>query len=168
VIAAIFAASMSSLSGGINSITSVIAGDLMPRRNRERWVGSRAFSRWVTLACGIVGSLLALAVAAMPVRSLFDVFIEFTNLLSGSLAGVFVLALFGDRFRTLDATAGFVVSLLVVAAAKASGGLSFMLYGTLGTAACLVTALLTAQIFPRHRNPVQVSPSAGTTGHPES
>lgn len=168
VIAAIFAASMSSLSGGINSITSVIAGDLMPRRNRERWVGSRAFSRWVTLACGIVGSLLALAVAAMPVRSLFDVFIEFTNLLSGSLAGVFVLALFGDRFRTLDATAGFVVSLLVVAAAKASGGFSFMLYGTLGTAACLVTALLTAQIFPRHRNSVQVLPSPGTTGHSES
>ena len=149
VIAAIFAASMSSLSGGINSITSVVAGDLMPLRHRERWVGSRSFSRWVTVACGVVGSVLALAVAATPVRSLFDVFIEFTNLLSGSLAGVFVLALFGERFRAVDATVGFVVSLLVVAAAKMGGGFSFMLYGTLGTVSCLLAALLTSLLFPR-------------------
>lgn len=149
VIAAIFAASMSSLSGGINSITSVVAGDLMPLRHRERWVGSRSFSRWVTVACGVVGSVLALAVAATPVRSLFDVFIEFTNLLSGSLAGVFVLALFGERFRAVDATAGFVVSLLVVAAAKLGGGFSFMLYGTMGTASCLLAALLASLLFPR-------------------
>ena len=60
-----------------------------------------------------------------------------------------MLALFGERFRAVDATAGFVVSLLVVAAAKAGGGFSFMLYGTLGTVSCLLAALLTSLLFPR-------------------
>jgi len=83
-------------------------------------------------------------VARSGAQSLFDLFIEFTNLLSGSLAGVFVLALIGPRFRPVDATMGFAVSVLAVFAAKVGGGYSFMLYGTIGTATCVAAAFASA------------------------
>ena len=65
-------------------------------------------------------------------------------LAAGSLAGVFVLALLGRRFRPVDATVGFGVSMVAVLAAKASGVFSFMLYGTIGTGTCLLAALLSS------------------------
>jgi SSS family transporter len=144
VVAAIFAVSMSSLSGAINSLTAVIAGDLVPAARREALLASRTFSRWATAAAGLSGAGVALLVARSGAQSLFDLFIEFTNLLSGSLAGVFVLALIGPRFRPVDATVGFAVSVLAVFAAKAGGGYSFMLYGTIGTATCVAAAFASA------------------------
>jgi Na+/proline symporter len=150
VVAAIFATAMSSLSGAINSLTAVLASDLVPAARRDALIGSRRFSRWATAICGAVGALVAVLVAKSGAQSLFDLFIEFTNLLSGSLAGVFVLALFGSRFRTSDAVVGFVVSVIAVVAAKASGTMSFMLYGTIGTAACLIGAVI-ARALHRER-----------------
>ncbi len=144
VVAAIFAVSMSSLSGAINSLTAVIAGDLVPARRRESLLRTRTFSRWATAGSGLAGAGVALLVARSGAQSLFDLFIEFTNLLSGSLAGVFVLALLGRRFRPVDATVGFGVSMVAVLAAKASGVFSFMLYGTIGTGTCLLAALLSS------------------------
>lgn len=146
VVAAIFAVSMSSLSGAINSLTAVIAGDLVPARHREGLLRTRTFARWATAGAGLAGAGVALLVARSGAQSLFDLFIEFTNLLSGSLAGVFVLALGGRRFRAMDATAGFTVSVLAVLAAKGSGAFSFMLYGTIGTATCVLAAALSARL----------------------
>jgi SSS family transporter len=161
VVAAIFAVSMSSLSGAINSLTAVIAGDLVPSRHRESLLRTRTFSRWATAGSGIAGAGVAMLVARSGAQSLFDLFIEFTNLLSGSLAGVFVLALFGRRFRPFDATVGFTVSVLAVLLAKVSGAFSFMLYGTIGTATCVLAAVISAQ-FQRTRDAAQRAPAVAT------
>ena len=95
VVAAMFAAVMSSLDSGLNSTTSVIITDFIRRfgtrphtPKQDLWL-----SRYLTLGIGFVIVALAMVVQNVP-GNILEVSQKTVNLLVGPLAGIYFLALF--------------------------------------------------------------------------
>lgn len=100
MIAGLFAAAMSTLDGGINSITAVIVYDWMGGRKT-----SPAFNRILTVlaGAGVIGAaLLAPAIG----RHLVDMITAVASTFLGLLLGVFVLGMFSPRANTGGAVIG--------------------------------------------------------------
>ncbi len=108
VIAALLAATMSSIAGGIHSIATSIVIDI---RNRF-WGGSAdpdspaqvPFIRALTLVLGVIATALACVVDRLgPV---FDMVKKLNGAFSGPLLGVFMLAFFSRRARAMPVLIG--------------------------------------------------------------
>ncbi len=100
VIAALFAAAMSSIDSGINSATAVIQVDLIDRfrLRRDRNQHNLWLARWLSLGIGGVIILMNSFVDKVP-GNIFEVTGKVSNLLVAPLFGLFFLALF-VRFVT--------------------------------------------------------------------
>jgi len=98
IIAAIFAAAMSTLSSSIAAVASVASNDFL-RVLRPQLVETHGvkLGRWVTLACGIFATGMALWVASLDTASLWDKSIRLLALFGGALPGVFALGMLTRR-----------------------------------------------------------------------
>lgn len=108
VIAALLAATMSSIAGGIHSIATCIVIDIRNRLSGKQADPDSAeqvpFIRMLTLILGLVATGLACIVDRLgPV---FDMVKKLNGLFSGPLLGVFVLAFFFRRARTVPVLIG--------------------------------------------------------------
>ena len=104
VVAAVFAASMSSLDSSMNSVATVLHHDFGLGRGKD----ALAFGRRATVVLGVLGTAAALAVAWADVKFLFDLFNRLLGFFGGALAGVFVLAVARPRTSPFGAGAGLV------------------------------------------------------------
>jgi solute:Na+ symporter, SSS family len=135
MIAAIFAAAMSSIAAELNSLATATVIDVYRRLMRP--VGSDAHflrvSKMVTLAWGLIAC--GVASIAVGLGSLIEVVNRFGSIFYGSLLGVFVLAL---GFKHSTGTGAFVGLLagigtvLVFAFHPATRGISFLWHNPLG------------------------------------
>ena len=91
VIAAIFAAAMSNLSGSLNSLASTSILDFYKPLTGGRVDDARllALSRWLTAAWGIV--LIAIAIMARGWGSVFTVGLTIASIVYGPMLGAFLL-----------------------------------------------------------------------------
>ncbi|MBI3657440.1 MAG: sodium/solute symporter, partial [Acidobacteria bacterium] len=103
VIAAILAASLSSIDSAINSCTTVLMTDFYNRYAKHRTIIDERFpheeqqsqlrlSRWTTVALGILGTTLACNVGKLG--NLLELSSKVINLLTGSLFGIYLLGMF--------------------------------------------------------------------------
>jgi len=149
LIAAIYAASMSTISAGLNSLASATVVDFKqrlskaPEGTQAQQVGS---ARWITVGYGAFVMALAFAVSAMP-GNLVESVNTIIGLVGGPLLGIFFLGMFTQRADTRGALigcfAGFValLSLLlyqngVLTAQKPVLLVSFIWFTLFG---CLIT-----------------------------
>ena len=86
--------------------------------------------------------------AAMNVEYLWDFFLGIMGLFGGTLAGLFMLAIFTKKVRTLDAWLGAVASLSVLVYVKLATDLNGLLYGVIGVATCFFAGLISSRIRP--------------------
>jgi sodium-coupled monocarboxylate transporter 8/12 len=116
LIAAIFAATMSTVSAGINSLTGSALMDL-GRMHESGVLGSERgkvlAARWITVFFGLITT--ALALAADRIGTLVEAPVRVFGLLGGPLLGVFFLAVLSKRANgngaLLGAVAGGAVAL---------------------------------------------------------
>jgi Na+/proline symporter len=94
VIAAILAASLSSIDSAINSCTSVFVIDIFNRLRRTRVPEDRQVrvARVATLVLGLTGTVLAMNVAR--IGSLLEIANKLINAFSGPLFGIYLAAMF--------------------------------------------------------------------------
>jgi solute:Na+ symporter, SSS family len=111
VIAAIFAAAMSNLSGSLNSLASTSVVDFYAPLTGRRLddPGILRVSRWLTAAWGLV--LIGIALAARGWGSVFTAGLTIASIVYGPLLGTFLLALLTRRANERGALAGVAVSL---------------------------------------------------------
>src|SRR3954467_15361169 len=114
VIAAIFAAAMSNLSGSPNSLASTTVLDFY-----KPYIGARAgeaqllkLSRWLTAAWGIV--LIVIAILARGWGSVFTVGLTIASIVYGPMLGAFLLGVLTKRIRQRDVIIGIGTSLLAM------------------------------------------------------
>lgn len=90
IVAAVFAAAMSSISSAINALSETATIDFFTRfgGKKER---AMPFARGVAAAWGIVGIAIALYMATFG-ENLFVLALSFTSLFTGALLGIFLLA----------------------------------------------------------------------------
>lgn len=143
LIAAIFAATMSTISSNINSVSTAFSIDFWRRFRPE--VGDREMLSVARLTCvvsGAVGVAIALMMARWNIMSLLDYFNTILGLLSSGLGGLFVMGLFLPRIDGRSALAGFIVGEVVVLAMNQWTDTSFMLFGAIGMAVSVLVGWL--------------------------
>ena len=157
VIAAIMAASLSSIDSAINSCTSVAVVDLYNRVWRGSEVrtetltaeGERAqirASRVATMVFGALGTTLACNVSR--IGSLLEINAKVVNAFTGPLFGLFLLAMFVARVRSGVALIAGAAGAFMAYYVAYHSSIGFMWPSTFGLAATLASGALLALVWP--------------------
>ena len=143
LIAAIFAATMSTISSNINSVATAFSIDFW-KRFRPSTSDSQLVSvaRWASVVSGMVGLLLALFMATWEIQSFLDFFNEALGLLTSGLGGLFFIAVFMKRVKGYAALAGFIIGEVIVFWMSEYTDANFLLFGAIGMVVSIVTAWL--------------------------
>ena len=142
LIAAIFAAAMSSIAAELNSLATASVMDFY-RRFFKKEASDRHFLRVSRAATAFWGALACMvAVYAAQLGSLIEVVNMFGSFFYGSVLGVFVLAI-GTRWATSrGAFFGLLSGMAAVAAVAFLTDISFLWYNVVGAAVVIGIALL--------------------------
>ena len=156
IIAAIFAAAMSTLSSSLNSLASSSMHDLYgPFRQRNNSIASQPdpnsvrerdlkVSRFLTLAwCGV---LMAVSLLARNWGSVLEVGLTITSITMGSVLGVFALGSLSNRVAQTDGLIGMISGLLVMVAVHTDGALAWPWYVLVGSTVTLAIGILSAAV----------------------
>jgi SSS family solute:Na+ symporter len=146
MIAAIFAAAMSSISAELNALSAATVIDFYRRHVRVD-ASDRHYllaSRWATAVWG--GVACVVAVYATTLGSLIEVVNRFGSFLYGSLLGVFVLAIGTQRATGLGAFVGLIAGMSAVAyVAFWHPAISFLWHNVVGVAVVVFVGLLVSR-----------------------
>ena len=143
MIAAIFAAAMSSIAAELNSLATSTVIDIYRRHlkpeasdNHYLWVSKLATGFWGVVACGV-------AVYASTFGSLIEVVNRFGSFFYGSILGVFMLAMLTRRATATGAFVGLIAGMTGVAfVAFARPDVSFLWHNVIGAAIVVVVGML--------------------------
>ena len=150
VIAGIFAASQSALSSSLNSIATSYISDIHSRFHPQISDRSKLkLAKQITMLMGIFGTVIAVAIAALNIEFIFDLFQEVLGIVAGSLAGVFILGIFTKRANSYGVLMGIIMSILVVFIIKNSTDISLYMYGAISVVTCVVVGYITSLLTPR-------------------
>ena len=153
LIAAIFAATMSTISSNINSVATAFSIDFWkrfrPSTTDHQLLG---VARWSSMGSGLVGLLLALFMATWNIQSFLDFFNEYLGLLTSGLGGLFFIAVFMKRVKGYAALTGFVVGEAVVIWMSEFTDANFFLFGATGMVVSIVVAWVLSLIAPGKKN----------------
>ncbi|HSR50054.1 MAG TPA: sodium:solute symporter [Acidobacteriota bacterium] len=149
IIAAVFAAAMSTLSSSLNSLASSSVNDyykpyLKADASQAHYLG---VSRFFTLAWG--GALAAVAFLAKGWGPVLETGLAIASITMGSVLGIFLLGLFSKRAGQSAALAGLVFGLAVMLAVKLFTPLAWTWYVLLGTSCTLLAGLLVGAVKGR-------------------
>jgi Na+/proline symporter len=153
LIAAIFAAAMSSIAAELNSLSTATVIDFY-RRHFRPGASDQHYLRISKVATAFWGAFACIvALYAVNLGSLIEVVNRFGSFFYGSLLGVFILALGVRRATGTGATVGLVAGMSVVALVAfhpATSSISFLWHNVIG--AVVVTAVGTAVSVATARN----------------
>lgn len=115
LLAAIYAATQSTLSTGLNSIATSWTLDIQNSINKEISVEMQTkIARFVLLVVGLLAIGVSIVMANSEIKSAYEWFNAFMGLVLGVLAGIFVLGAFSRGATNVGAYTGFIVSVVVV------------------------------------------------------
>jgi len=148
VLAAVAAATMSTLSANLNSAASAITTDFYKRlRLKVEVDGSDRrlllCGKLSTVVVGLLGGAMALWLANADIGNIYDQFQRFLGVLTGGLGCLFFMGIFMKRVNGFGATCGLVANYVVcfvLDRVSFSGKPHLLLYGFLGMLTCLVVA----------------------------
>lgn len=153
LIAAIFAAAMSTLSSNINSVAAVVTSDFYKVLARNRTAKQNMnVARWSGIIVGVTGIGMALVLATWNIASLWDQFNTFLGLLTSGLGAFFIMGIFFPRISGKAALTGVLGGLILLIIVKNNTPASFLLYGFIGLAASVLFALLSSLFMPEKKN----------------
>lgn len=152
LIAAIFAATMSTISSNINSVATAFSVDFY-KRFRPSTTDKQLLvtARYASLLSGIIGMLIALLMATWNILSLLDFFQEILGLLSSGLGGLFLMGIFFPRIGAKAAFIGFIGGVASVFLTKNFTETSFLLYGAIGMFVSVSLGLLMSFLLKEER-----------------
>ena len=156
VAAALFAATVSTLSANLSSAATALTADFVLKFRPE--TTNEAQMKWgkaFTFASGLLGIAAALVLAHCDTRSLFDTFKEFISVLTAGLAGLFFLGVFVRRVKGRAAVVGLVANYAVCFALRYAP-LPFarphvFLVGGIGLVVCVGVAWALSFVMPEYK-----------------
>ena len=149
MIAAIFAAAMSSIAAELNSLSTVTVIDFY-RRHLKTAATDRHYLTVSKVATGFWGLFASgFALYAPNLGSLIEVVNQVGSYFYGSLLGVFVLAVGVRRATARGAFWGLIAGMLVVAAVAYTTSISFLWFNVIGAGAVVVVGMALSPGRPR-------------------
>lgn len=147
LIAAIFAAAMSSLSSSMNSGAASFSADVYDRYGFVWNKDPLKMARWTTLCIGMMGILFALFMATADIKSLWDQFNKILGLIFGSLGGVFMLGLLTKKANTKGVLIGIVVSFTIQLIISFQQSVHLLMYAATGMISCFISGYFGSLLF---------------------
>tara|TARA_A200000159_G_scaffold164282_1_gene193317 strand:+ start:40 stop:1473 length:1434 start_codon:yes stop_codon:yes gene_type:complete len=147
LIAAIFAAAMSSLSSSMNSGAASFSADIYDRYGFVWNNDPLKMARWTTLCIGMMGILFALFMATADIKSLWDQFNKILGLIFGSLGGVFMLGLLTKKANTKGVLIGIVVSFTIQLIISFQQSVHLLMYAATGMISCFISGYFGSLLF---------------------
>lgn len=145
LIAALFAAAMSSLSSSINCVATISVEDFIKRFSKKHLTDKQIvkYLRIFTIIFGAIGTMTAIAM--MSVKTALDISWQISGIFGGGILGLFLLGIFTKKIN--NTTAIFAVILSILAISWVTFNEDFtqaqkILAGFFGTVTLLVSALL--------------------------
>ena len=122
VIAALFAAAMSSADTSMNSSASLLMNDVYLRllRPQASAASQIKFLRIITIVLGILGTSTALLM--ISIKGALDNWWSLAGIFSGGMLGLFLLGALSRRARSFEAATAVVIGVLVITWASLSPG----------------------------------------------
>ena len=143
LIAAIFAATMSTISSNINSVSTAFSVDFVQRfRPTIKDSSLLKVARWTCIVSGMIGLCIALLMATWDITSLLDYFNTILGLLTSGLGGLFFVAVFMPRVRGYAGLIGFIAGEVTVLMIKTFTEANVFTFGLIGIVVCVVVAWL--------------------------
>ena len=156
LLAAVAAATMSTLSANLNAAASAFTTDFYKRiRKQTSDAALLRCGKLCTISVGLLGGAFALVLANMDIQSIYDQFQRFLGILTGGLGCLFFMGIFMKRVNAAGATVGLMVNYAVCFTLDQlvfPGKPHILLYGALGMVACLVVAPLVSALTGKRRS----------------
>jgi len=149
LIAAIYAASMSTISAGLNSLTSITMVDLYQRLWQKAVVQEPQqldFARRLTFGYGVLVILLAFVVEKFG--TLLEASASIFGLLGGPLLGLFFLGMLSRRANAVGAALGWFLGLAVLLPIYFSTKISFLWFTMIGCLTTMTAGWLLSFLLP--------------------
>lgn len=114
IIAAILAASMSTVDSALNSSATVLYLDYFKRyfRPNASEKTSIAFLRWVTVIWGILG--IFFGILLINAQSALDIWWQISGIFGGGILGLFLMAIFNVRIKPWQGITSVIFSVLII------------------------------------------------------
>jgi len=155
ILAAVAAATMSTLSSNLNSSATAVTTDFYARLFKGATEKRRMRCGQVaTVVSGLLGGAFALVLANMQIYSMYDQFQRFLGLLTGGLACLFFMGIFMRRVNGKGAIIGLVANYVVCIGLdqwEVPWKPHLLLFGAIGLITCLVVASVASLFFPHDR-----------------
>lgn len=152
VIAGLFAASLSTLAGSMNSVATLVGEDFYRRIRKNPTDRSRlVIMKTTSVLVGCFGTGLAYLMSKMEIDSLFSAWSQIVAMLGGGFVGIYLLGMFSRRTSSAGAVVGAVGSIIATALMKQYTTLHWVFYSLFAVSACLVIGYLSSFIFPSRR-----------------
>lgn len=119
LLAAIYAASQSTLSTGLNSVATSWTLDIQNFITKDlSFKKQTKIAQLISLLVGIISIIVSIILASSEIKSAYEWFNGFIGAVLGVLAGIFVLGVVYKKATKLGAYVGFIVATIVVLALK--------------------------------------------------
>ena len=150
VIAGVFAAAMSSLDSSMNSVATAVTTDFYQRFNPDAPDHTcLKLARYVTVILGVIGTGAALLLAEFQsTQNLWFTFAKIMGLIGGSLAGIFMLAIFTKRAKGIPTLVGAAVGAGVQCYVALKTPVHFFLYAAIGMGVTVVVGYVISLFVP--------------------
>ena len=129
LIAAIFAATMSTIASNINSVSTAFTVDLWSKIKGDGKAVSVKTARIAGIIAGVLGMGIAWLMATVDIQSLLDYFNTILGLLSGAIGGLFLMGIFFPRIGSGAAITGFICGTATVMYMNFFTQANFLLFG---------------------------------------
>lgn len=156
IVAAIFAATISTLSTNLNSSATSIVTDFIARFKKGMTSEKQVkCGSWCVAIVGVLGVVAALILSTLETRSLFDTFQNFIGTLTGGLSALFFIGIFMPRVSGAVAIVALIVNYIIslmLPAVVPVEHLHTFTYGGIALVGCLVVAFIGSLIAPNKRD----------------
>lgn len=149
LIAAVFAATMSTIASNINSISTAFTVDLWSRFHTTSDTGKVKTARYAGICAGLMGMGIAILMAMVDIQSLLDYFNTILGLLSGAIGGLFMIGIFLPRVGSRAALLGFLCGTITVFCLNFYTQVHFLLFGFISMAVAVIVAYILSILWPQ-------------------
>ena len=147
LVAAIFAAAMSSLSSSMNSAATAYTTDIHFRFGWTKNHPRLLLARKATFVIGVMGILFAFLMATMDIKSLWDEFQKILGLIIGSLGGVFLLGILTKSANRSGVLIGITLSVLLQVVLGYYQPVHLLLFAATGVISCFTIGYVASWLF---------------------
>ena len=151
VIAAIFAATMSSMSSGINSLATSTIKDIVEKVSKKIIAREVYWARVISASWGLAATVGAALMVDLKL-TILETFNSIYQFFAGPLVGIFLLGLLTRRASAWPVCAGALVGFVITIIVARSTSVHWLWYAPVGCLVTLVAGYLGSIFVPQQRS----------------